>query len=143
MAWLSRVAWGSSLVLGAVLAVACEGHITGHGKADGTSLGPGPLGSGSGNGSGGLGNGSGGDGSGPLDDGGIPSAPVIPFDPLTVPASVTKVKNLLTGLAPTQAEVDAVTADPTSLSGLVTTWMKLPQYGPKMELFFADAFQQS
>src|SRR5450432_2387201 len=143
MAWLSRVAWGSSLVLGAVLAVACEGQITGHGKADGTTLGPGPLGSGSGNGSGGLGNGSGGSGSTPLDDGGIPSAPVIPFDPLTVPASVTKVKDLLTGLAPTQAEIDAVAKDPKALGGLVDTWMMLPAYQEKMEVFFADAFQQS
>ncbi len=68
---------------------------------------------------------------------------MIPFEPFSVPAYVTKVKTMLTGFAPTQAEIDAVTADPTALSGLVTGWMKLPQYTAKMELFFADAFQQS
>jgi hypothetical protein len=56
---------------------------------------------------------------------------------------VTKVKTMLTGLAPTQAEIDAVTADAGALSGLVTTWQQLPQYTAKMESFFADAFQQS
>lgn len=54
-----------------------------------------------------------------------------------------KVKNLLTGLAATQAEIDAVTKDPKSLTGLVDTWMKLSAYQEKMEIFFADAFQQS
>ena len=68
---------------------------------------------------------------------------MIPFEPFAVPAYVTKVKTLLTGIAPTQSEIDAVTADPTALGGLVDTWMKLPQYTAKMELFFADAFQQS
>jgi hypothetical protein len=70
-------------------------------------------------------------------------APSVPFEPFSVPAYVTKVKTLLTGLGPTQAEIDAVTADAGSLSGLVTSWMQLPQYTAKMELFFADAFQQS
>lgn len=74
---------------------------------------------------------------------GEPSAPVIPFDPLTPAASVTKVKNLLTGLAPTQAEIDSVTADPGALGGLVDAWLQLPAYSEKMEIFFADAFQQS
>ena len=65
------------------------------------------------------------------------------FDPPSVPAYVTKVKTMLTGLAPTQAEISAVVADGSALSGLVTTWMQLPEYTAKMELFFADAFQQS
>jgi hypothetical protein len=69
--------------------------------------------------------------------------PKIPFDPLPVSAYVTKVKTLLTGLAPTQAEIDAVTANPKSLGDLVDAWMKLPAYHAKMELFFGDAFQQS
>jgi hypothetical protein len=136
---------GPALVLGAALAVACEGQIGGGGSSgNGKSVGPGALGSGSSNGSGATGNGSGGLGStSPLDDAGVPSAPVIPFDALTVSASVTKVKNLLTGIAPTQAEIDAVTKDPTALGGLVDTWMKLPAYQEKMEIFFGDAFQQS
>src|SRR5690349_2581813 len=77
----------------------------------------------------------------PMDDsGGIPPPP---FDPLSAAASVTKVKNLLTGLAPTQAEIDAVVKDPQGLAGLVDAWMKLPAYEEKMEIFFVDAFQQS
>jgi hypothetical protein len=53
------------------------------------------------------------------------------------------VKNLLTGLAPTQDEIDAVSKDASALGGLVDGWMKLPAYQRKMEIFFADAFQQS
>jgi hypothetical protein len=68
---------------------------------------------------------------------------MIPFEPLGLASYVTKVKTLLTGIAPTQAEVDAVKADATALGGLVDGWMKLPEYTAKMELFFADAFQQS
>ena len=75
--------------------------------------------------------------------GGGDAGPMVPFEPFAAPTSVTKVKTLLTGLAPTQAEIDAVSADPSALSGLVTSWMQLPQYTAKMELFFADAFQQS
>lgn len=81
-------------------------------------------------------------------DGGAPvlaegGAPIIPFDPLPVASYVTKVKTLLTGIAPTQAEIDAVSTDATSLGSYVDAWMKLPAYQAKMELFFADAFQQS
>ena len=32
---------------------------------------------------------------------------------------------------------------PKALSALVDTWMTLPAYEEKMEVFFADAFQQS
>jgi hypothetical protein len=146
MVWFLRFAWASALALAAILGVACQGQISGHGKSDGISLTPDPgngSGSGAGSAAGGLGNGSGGaDGTSP-DGGGEPSAPVIPFDPLSVPASVTKVKNLLTGLAPTQAEIDSVTKDPKALGGLVDAWMMLPAYQEKMEVFFADAFQQS
>src|SRR4029077_14982067 len=65
------------------------------------------------------------------------------FEAFAVPAYVTKVKTMLTGLAPTQAEIEQVTANADALSDLVTTCMKLPAYGAKMEVFFADAFQQS
>jgi hypothetical protein len=76
-------------------------------------------------------------------DGGTPAGATSPFEALSVPAYVTKVKTMLTGLAPTQAEVDGVGADASALGDLVTGWMKLPAYAAKMELFFADAFQQS
>jgi hypothetical protein len=70
-------------------------------------------------------------------------SPSIPFEASTAPVYVTKVKTILTGLAPTAAEISAVAANASALSNLVTTWMQLPQYTTRMELFFADAFQQS
>lgn len=140
MAWISRVALGSAVVIGAFAGAACEGQIGGHRDGAGSS----PIGPGSAGNSGNNNNGASGGSSLPIGDGGdVPTAPVIPFDPLTVPAAVTKVKNLLTGIAPTQAEIDSVTKDPKALSDLVTTWMALPAYAEKMEVFFGDAFQQS
>jgi hypothetical protein len=63
----------------------------------------------------------------------------------TVPPAVyvAKVKNLLTGLAPTDDELRAVAADPAALGGLVDGWMKLPEYEAKMVRFFELAFQQT
>jgi hypothetical protein len=75
-------------------------------------------------------------------EGGV-APPSVPFEPSTAPVYVTKVKTILTGLAPTAAEIDAVGANASALSSLVTSWMQLPQYATRMELFFADAFQQS
>jgi hypothetical protein len=56
---------------------------------------------------------------------------------------VAKVKNLLVGLPPTDAEIQQVTADPTQLETLIGQWQKLPQYSLKMKAFFMDAFQQT
>jgi hypothetical protein len=56
---------------------------------------------------------------------------------------VAKVKNLLVGLPPTDAEVAQVTADPTQLSTLIAGWQQLPQYTQKMQVFFEQAFQQT
>jgi hypothetical protein len=82
-----------------------------------------------------------------VSDGGAPDAaappPAIPFAASPVAVYVTKVKTILTGLAPTAAEISAVEGNAGALSNLVTTWMQLPQYATRMELFFADAFQQS
>ena len=66
-----------------------------------------------------------------------------PFEALPVASYVTKVKTVLTGLAPTQVEIDAVAASPSALGPLIDGWMALPAYQTKMERFFADAFQQS
>jgi hypothetical protein len=135
----ARGSWSRHAALtSALLFAACVGHI-----GDGATPGGG---GGATSSSGGTAGTTGPSGAGASGEGGAASeggAPVIPFEPFSIPASVTKIKTLLTGLAPTQAEIDSVTADPSSLSGLVTTWMALPQYAPKMELFFADAFQQS
>jgi hypothetical protein len=56
---------------------------------------------------------------------------------------VAKVKNILVGLPPTDAEVKAVEADPAALDTLIGGWMQLPQYSEKMLRFFELAFQQT
>ena len=66
--------------------------------------------------------------------------------PVSVPpvtsATVAKVKNLLVGLPPTDAEVKAVVANPAALEKLVGEWMTLPQYDQLMLSFFITQFQQ-
>ena len=56
---------------------------------------------------------------------------------------VAKVKNILVGQAPTDAEIQAVTKDATALDGLVDQWMQQPEYAQKMMVFFELAFQQT
>ena len=56
---------------------------------------------------------------------------------------VAKVKNLLVGLPPSDAELAQVTADPSTLGGLIDGWMALPGYQQKMMVFFELAFQQT
>jgi hypothetical protein len=62
-------------------------------------------------------------------------------DPATV--YVAKVKSILVGLPPTDAEIDAVAGDPTQIGPLIDGWMQLPQYAQKMLRFFQLAFQQT
>jgi hypothetical protein len=76
---------------------------------------------------------------GAASDAGDASPPAIPFEAPTPASSLTKGKNLLTGLAPTQAELDSVAADPKNLAALVDAWTALPAYAEKMELFFAGS----
>jgi hypothetical protein len=80
------------------------------------------------------------DGSAP-DSGGPPPPP--PFQPVSAFTSVAKAKNILVGLAPTDAEVQQVVADPTQLRTLVEGWMALPAYTSKMQRFFELALQQT
>jgi hypothetical protein len=75
-------------------------------------------------------------------DGGV-GAGGAPFEPVAVTSYVAKVKNLLVGLPPTDAEVQSVEQDPTALGGLVSAWMQQPEYGDKMRQFFELAFQQT
>ena len=82
------------------------------------------------------------------DGGGGASADAgIPFQADAPSVYVAKVKNVLTGLAPTADEINAVEANPDALSGLVTTWMTDPKFAPfyqaKMLVFFELAFQQT
>ena len=73
----------------------------------------------------------------------VPPASGSSFAAVPTPVAVLRVKNLLTGLVPSQAEVDAATADPNALGTLVDAWTATAEYQAKMEVFWADAFQQS
>ncbi len=65
------------------------------------------------------------------------------FEADSARVAVAKVKNVLVGLPPTDAEVKAVSDDPAALKGLISGWMALPQYDEKMKVFFELAFQQT
>jgi hypothetical protein len=69
--------------------------------------------------------------------------PVDDFVPEPPAVYVAKVKNLLVGLPPSDAEIAEVTADPAALRALIDGWMKLPEYEQKMRVFFELAFQQT
>jgi hypothetical protein len=75
--------------------------------------------------------------------GGEPADAGSPFQPVTPRVYVAKVKNILVGLAPTDAEVQAVASDAAQLGVLVDGWMTLPEYTRKMMRFFELAFQQT
>ncbi len=82
----------------------------------------------------------------PAADGGLGPLP-FSADPPNV--YVAKVKNVLVGLPPTDAEVQAVAMASTpaqaqaQLGTLVDGWMQLPQYQTKLLRFFELAFQQT
>ena len=112
---------------------ACNGNIGGHGPAD-----------------------PGGGGTAPPITGGGPTN--ITPGPITVPpmpvsqtvaiSSVRKVKNLLTGMPPTDADVALVTAmGPAGLQQLIASWMTTEPYQTalreKMVAFFRNMFQQT
>src|SRR5206468_3456127 len=69
--------------------------------------------------------------------GGIPTGtggtgtPTPPFEPVAAAVAVRKVKNLLTGLAPTDADVTTATTNGVAgLKSLIDTWMNDSQYQP-------------
>jgi len=143
-----------SLALGALGAAACtakapwEGAdppLTGDTSGDGASAGNAPAaaangGSGNGTSSGGntgtgassgTGYGSAGD-AGAVGYGGPPPSE----------SSLRKVKSVLTGLAPTDAEL-ATGKTQAGLKSLITTWMGTPEFQDKLLFFFQNTFQQS
>ena len=67
----------------------------------------------------------------------------IPFEPVDPSVYVPKVKNLMTGLNATDAEIAAVVADPKALRAEIDTWMALPEFQARMLDFFRNAFQQN
>jgi hypothetical protein len=62
-------------------------------------------------------------------------------------AALRKVKNVLTGLAPTDAELAAVNADTggkgAALATLIDGWVATPEFEGKMMSYFGNTFQQS
>ena len=56
-----------------------------------------------------------------------PEVPTTPWEPVAPRVYLTKVKNLLTGVPPTPAELAAVTADPSALKGMVDGWVASPE----------------
>ncbi len=121
---------------------ACQGPQSGNGAwPSGTRGGAGALSDGGSTGGvAGADGGGGTSGSGVAGGGEAPDAG--PFEPVPLATSVRKVKNLLTGLAPTDAEMTAAAA-PGGLSTLIDGWMGTPQFQPKMLKFFRNLFQQS
>ena len=69
--------------------------------------------------------------------------PKLPYAGTSPEVYVAKVKDILVGLPPTDAEIAQVVKDPSSLSTLVTGWMQTQQYQDKMKVFFELAFQQT
>lgn len=67
----------------------------------------------------------------------------IPFEPASPATYVPKVKTILTGLAATDEEIAAVTADPNALRGLIDQWMARPEFRSRALDFFRNAFQQN
>jgi hypothetical protein len=92
----------------------------------------------------------------PSSDAGVSTA--VPFQAYPPYVYVAKVKNILVGLPPLDAELEQVESNPSSLRSLITTWMTstqstaangapaggfAPLYQAKMMRFFELAFQQT
>src|SRR6185503_9025266 len=113
----------------ALLASGCTGRLGATGPGAG-----GPGGGGSGNGTGGA------------VDPGTPPPP--PFEAATAASAARKVKNLLTGMTPTDDEIATVTSNGAAgLQTLIGTWTSdatlRPLFQDKMIGFFRNAFQQT
>jgi hypothetical protein len=67
----------------------------------------------------------------------------MPFQADSPQVYVSKVKNLLLGQPPTDAEVKAVESDPTQLASLIQQWQQQPEYETKMQRFFELALEQT
>jgi len=72
-----------------------------------------------------------------------PNVPPPPFDPQPPEAYVAKIKDLMTGEAPSTAEIQAVKDDPRALAGFVDGWRKGASYRGKLQTWLASAFQQN
>lgn len=110
------------------------------------SSGCGDSGGENGGGTGGQGSSPDGQGAGGLDGAGggnEDGSGGVGFDePLSTEAALRKVKNVLTGLAPTDEELAGATSRE-ALRALVDGWMQTPEFEEKMLFFFQNTFQQS
>ncbi|MGC4095210.1 MAG: hypothetical protein QM756_46275 [Polyangiaceae bacterium] len=87
-------------------------------------------------------------GGGSAVDPGTVTAPPAPFEAATAIAAVRKVKNLLTGLAPTDQDVSTVSSSGAAgLQTLISNWVTQPefqnQFRDKMLFLFRNLFQQT
>jgi hypothetical protein len=108
----------------AILLASCEGKLN-RGGGPGSSGGGGP----------GAGNVPGGPPPGPT--------PPPPYEALSPSAYASKIKDLMTGLPLSDAELAMVTGNHAGLRALIDTWMGTPQFKEKMFDFFKNAFQQT
>ena len=117
-----------------------SGTTTGTGTGAGGSSGS--SGTGSGGGGGGGTGGAGGAGGGTGGTGGVMPPPG--FEPASVRSMVRKVKNLLTGMAPIDSDIAAVTSNgPAALQGLINGWTMTPEFRDRMVALFRNTFQQT
>jgi hypothetical protein len=77
------------------------------------------------------------------DSGVTDAGTVYTFQPVPPAVYVAKVKNILAALPATDAEIQSVASKPDNLTGLIDSWMQLPEYSQKMQVFFELAFQQT
>jgi hypothetical protein len=126
-----RVRGRASALLAALIATACSSGNSSAPAAMGGAGGP-PAGGGAG-----AGGTAGAGGAGGM------FAPPGPFEPLSVPAALGKVKGLLTGVPVTAQELQAMQADRRALPGLIDGWMTTPEFRARMLTFFQQAFQQT
>jgi hypothetical protein len=112
------------------------GTTTGTGTGAGGSAGNGGTGAGGAGGAGAGGGGAGGSG------GGVTPPP--PFEAVTARTIVRKVKNLLTGQAPVDADITTVTSDGAAgLKRLIASWTMTPEFRDRMLFLFRNTFQQT
>ena len=83
-----------------------------------------------------------GDGDGGSDEAGDTGEPETPFVPLPPESALAKVKDFLTGLAPTPEEQLAYLGHPNALPALVDAWMQTPEYAARESAIFHQLFQQ-
>jgi hypothetical protein len=77
------------------------------------------------------------------DESGESGEPEVPFSPLPPEAALSRVKNFLTGLPPTDEERAAYLADPSALPSLIDGWMATPEYEARLLDLLRQLMQQS